>query len=409
MAGKPLAASSPMALCSIQRSLLLIAALTLICFTLISLRSLRSSPQLPLHKVFVAEYSDDLPSRGLFYSSIYHSPDVFFKDYAEMERKFKVYIYPDGDPNTYFQTPRKLTGKYSSEGYFFQNIRESRFRTEDPDQADLFFVPISCHKMRGKGISYENMTIIVQNYVESLIRKYPYWNRTLGADHFFVTCHDVGVRAFEGIPMVIKNSIRVVCSPSYDVGYIPHKDVALPQVLQPFALPSGGNDIENRTILGFWAGHRNSKIRVILARVWENDTELAISNNRISRAIGELVYQKTFYRTKFCICPGGSQVNSARITDSIHYGCVPVILSNYYDLPFNDIVDWQKFSLVLKESDVYRLKSILKSVSQEKFVDLHNRLVEAQKHFEWHSPPIPYDAFHMVMYELWLRHHVIKY
>ena len=78
-----------------------------------------------------------------------------------------------------------------------------------------------------------------------------------------------------------------------------------------------------RTTLGFWAGHRNSKIRVVLARVWENDTELDISNNRINRATGHLLYQKRFYRTKFCICPGGSQVNSARITDSIHYGCVP--------------------------------------------------------------------------------------
>ncbi|KAG2311596.1 hypothetical protein Bca52824_023153 [Brassica carinata] len=73
------------------------------------------------------------------------------------------------------------------------------------------------------------------------------------------------------------------------------------------------------TTLGFWAGHRNSKIRVILALVWENDTKLDISNNRIKRATGHLVYQKRFYRTKFCICPGGSQVNSARITDSIHY------------------------------------------------------------------------------------------
>lgn len=93
------------------------------------------------------------------------------------------------------------------------------------------------------------MTIIVKNYVEGLINKYPYWNRTLGADHFFVTCHDVGVRAFEGLPLLVKNSIRVVCSPSYDVGYIPHKDVALPQVLQPFALPRGGNNIENRLSL----------------------------------------------------------------------------------------------------------------------------------------------------------------
>ncbi|KAL5568942.1 hypothetical protein UlMin_025517 [Ulmus minor] len=218
-------------------------------------------------------------------SKIYHSPEVFRLNYVEMERKFKVYIYPDGDLNTYYQTPRKLTRKYASEVYFFQNIQESRFCTDDPDRANLFFIPISCYKMQGK---------------------YPYWNRTLVADHFFVTCHD-----------------DVVCSPSYDVGFIPHKDVALPQVLQPFALPAEGNDAKNRTILGFCAGHQNSKIRVILAQVWETDTELYVLNNRINRATRSLTYQKTFYTTKFCICPGGSQVNSARITDSIHYVCIP--------------------------------------------------------------------------------------
>lgn len=263
--------------------------------------------------------------------------------------------------------------------------------------------------MRGKATSYENMTIIVRNYVEGLISKYPYWNRTLGADHFFVTCHDVGVRATEGLSLLVKNSIRVVCSPSYDVGFIPHKDVALPQVLQPFALPAGGDDVENRTNLGFWAGHRNSKIRVILARVWENDTELYILKNRINRAIGSLLYQKRFYSTKYCICPGGSQVNSARIADSIHYGCIPVILSNYYDLPFNDILDWRKFSVILKESDVYQLKQILKDIPDEKFLALHKNLIKVQKHFQWNSPPVKYDAFHMVMYDLWLRHHVVKY
>ncbi|KAK8941774.1 putative glycosyltransferase [Platanthera guangdongensis] len=393
------------------------ATLIILSLSFFSIRSLRSPLQAQNQcqsNLLVTAPTDDgilstEESMPVSSSTAYHSPEIFHSSYAEMESKFKVYIYPDGDPNTYYQTPRKLTGKYASEGYFFQNIRESRFHTEDPNQADLFFIPISCHKMRGKGISYDNMTIIVQNYVEGLIRKYPYWNRTLGADHFLVTCHDVGVRAFEGLPLLIKNSIRVVCSPSYNVGFIPHKDVALPQVLQPFALPSGGNDVVNRTILGFWAGHRNSKIRVILAHIWENDTELAISNNRISRAIGELVYQKQFYKSKFCICPGGSQVNSARIADSIHYGCVPVILSDYYDLPFQDILDWRKFALVLKEKDVYQLKSILMSISEEGFVSLHKGLVEVQKHFEWHSPPVPFDAFHMIMYELWLRHRVIKY
>ncbi|KAK9231459.1 hypothetical protein WN943_021694 [Citrus x changshan-huyou] len=416
-------------LCSLRSSLLTLALVTLLCFTCLSFNSFRSYP---LQNNFNSTLSfainkQDYSDLG---SDVFHSPSVFHLNYLEMVTNFKIYIYPDGDPNTFYQTPRKLTGKYASEGYFFQNIRESRFLTHDPDRAHLFFIPISCHKMRGKGTSYENMTVIVKDYVDSLINKYPYWNRTLGADHFFVTCHDVGVRATEGVPFLIKNAIRVVCSPSYDVAFIPHKDVALPQVLQPFALPRGGRDVENRTVLGFWAGHRNSKIRVILARVWENDTELDISNNRINRAIGPLVYQRRFYKTKFCICPGGSQVNSARIADSIHYGCVPValkvngyasveelpyelywgvILSNYYDLPFNDILDWRKFAVILNERDVYQLKQILKNISDAEFVSLHNNLVKVQKHFQWNSPPVRFDAFHMVMYELWLRRHVIKY
>ncbi|XP_019086183.1 PREDICTED: probable glycosyltransferase At5g11130 [Camelina sativa] len=366
--------SSP--LCSLKSSLLTVAILTFVSLFYLSHNSLRTSPPspvvvTPIHvpQTFAKEDKTDnndddgtAPTTGEDnYSDVYHSPESFRLNYAEMEKRFKVYIYPDGDPNTL------------------------------------------------QGTSYENMTVIVQDYVDGLIAKYPYWNRTLGADHFFVTCHDVGVRAFEGSPLLIKNIIRVVCSPSYNVGFIPHKDVALPQVLQPFALPAGGNDVENRTTLGFWAGHRNSKIRVILARVWENDTELDISNNRINRATGHLVYQKRFYRTKFCICPGGSQVNSARITDSIHYGCVPVILSDYYDLPFNDILDWRKFAVVLRERDVYNLKQILKNIPQSEFVSLHNNLVKVQKHIQWNSPPVKFDAFHMIMYELWLRHHVIKY
>uniref|UniRef100_A0A0A9F739 Exostosin GT47 domain-containing protein n=1 Tax=Arundo donax TaxID=35708 RepID=A0A0A9F739_ARUDO len=77
-----------------------------------------------------------------------------------MERIFKVFIYPDGNPGTFYQTPRKLTGKYASEGYFFQNIRESRFRTDYPNRAHLFFVPISPHKMRGKVPFFDKLELL---------------------------------------------------------------------------------------------------------------------------------------------------------------------------------------------------------------------------------------------------------
>lgn len=58
-----------------------------------------------------------------------------------------------------------------------------------------------------------------------------------------------------------------------------------------------------------------------------------------------------------------------------------VILSNYYDLPFNDVLDWRKFSVIIKEHDVYQLKSILKDISDAEFISLHNNLVKVKKSF----------------------------
>lgn len=58
-----------------------------------------------------------------------------------------------------------------------------------------------------------------------------------------------------------------------------------------------------------------------------------------------------------------------------------VILSDYYDLPFNDILDWRKFSVVLKETDVYHLKQILKNISDDQFLQLHYNLVKVRSPF----------------------------
>lgn len=109
-----------------------------------------SQPAKEDHQVQPPRNHAVLSPRAQMLEQVYQSVDVFRRNFREMEHKFKVYVYPDGDPETFYQTPRKLTGKYSSEGYFFQNLRESQFVTNESEAADLFFLPISCHKMRGK-------------------------------------------------------------------------------------------------------------------------------------------------------------------------------------------------------------------------------------------------------------------
>ncbi|KAJ6289318.1 hypothetical protein OIU76_025183 [Salix suchowensis] len=314
-----------------------------------------------------------------------HSPEVFEKDYMDMERNFKIFMYPYTDKDVVDDKQWRLIGKYGSEGYFFENLRQGHFLTQDPDKRLIFssfpFLVISC--------------------VE----------RTLGADHFFVTCHDVGVTVTERMPHLMKNMIRVVCSPSYYFQNVPRKYITLPQIIQPFALPAGGNNLKNRTVLAFWAGRCSSDIRDELIQSWQNDTELDIQNKRVDirNTKGRIVYQEKFLRSRFCICPGAPHVHGARIAEAIHYGCVPVILSDYSVLPLNDILDWRKFSVVIKEKDVHQLKNILKNITDEKYRSLQNHAIKIQKHFQWNSPSVKLDTFRMMMYELWLRRHVVKY
>ncbi|GJW81866.1 probable glycosyltransferase [Tanacetum coccineum] len=118
---------------------------------------------------------------------------------------------------------------------------------------------------------------------------------------------------------------------------------------------------------------------------------------------------KSLLGSKFCLHAKGFEVNTARIGDAIYYGCVPVVLADHYDLPFADILNWSSFAVIISTEDVAFLKTILKkSVDSNEYLKLQKNVINVQKHFQWHSKPVDFDTFYMVMYELWLRRSTIR-
>lgn len=111
-----------------------------------------------------------------------------------MEKTLKVYIYAEGETPICHSGP--LDGIYASEGWFIKLLQENkRFVTKNPKKAHLFYLPISFRSL--KLTLYvpdsHNRTNIIQflsNYVDMIAQKYRFWNRTDGADHFIVACHD---------------------------------------------------------------------------------------------------------------------------------------------------------------------------------------------------------------------------
>ncbi|KAF7819274.1 putative glycosyltransferase [Senna tora] len=340
---------------------------------------------------------------------VYHDRGVFEEEYEEMKRKLKIYVYPHGKEeafaNVLVAVEYEPGGNYASESYFKKALMRSEFITEDPAEADLFFMPFSIASLRhDRRVGVGGIQDFVRDYIGQISGKYPYWNRTGGADHFYVACHSVGRTAMEKAAQVKFNAIQVVCSSSYFLsGYIAHKDASLPQIWPRHGNPPNIGS-SNRKRLAFFAGGVNSRERIHLVKTWKNDTEIFAHAGRLKTP-----YADELLRSKYCLHAKGYEVNTARIGDSLYYGCVPVVLADYYDLPFTDVLNWKSFSVVVNAVDIPLLKKVLKGITSQEYLTLQSNVMKVRKHFQWHSTPQDFDAFYMVMYELWLRRSSIKF
>lgn len=110
-----------------------------------------------------------------------------------MERLLKIYVYEDGDPPLFHYS--RSQGILGIEGILMHQLEISKFRTRDPQKAHLYFIPLSVQSIANFAYTIHNrawtpLQDIARDYIQLISTKYPYWNRTLGRDHFILGCHD---------------------------------------------------------------------------------------------------------------------------------------------------------------------------------------------------------------------------
>ncbi|XP_062117458.1 probable glycosyltransferase At5g03795 isoform X2 [Humulus lupulus] len=338
---------------------------------------------------------------------MYWNPKAFHRSYLEMERQFKVFVYEEGEPPLFHNGPCKSI--YSMEGNFIHELEMNRqFRTKDPQKAHVFFLPFSVTMLvryvyvrDSHDFSPIRQTVI--DYVDVVSGKYPFWNRSLGADHFMLSCHDWGPEASSSVPNLRKNSIRVLCNANTSEGFNPTKDVSFPEINLLTGLTDGflgGPSASKRPILAFFAGGVHGPIRPILLEHWENKDEDMKIHQYLPKGVS---YYDMLRKSKYCICPSGYEVASPRIVEAIYTGCVPVLISDHYVPPFSDVINWKSFSVEVPVSEIQNLKKILMSISPRQYIRMQRRVIKVRKHFEVNSPPKRFDVFHMILHSVWLR------
>ncbi|KAG0480753.1 hypothetical protein HPP92_011304 [Vanilla planifolia] len=347
------------------------------------------------------------------YAPLFRNVSTFKRSYELMERILKVYIYSDG-PMPIFHTPQ-LKGIYSSEGWFLKLMEENqKFVVKDPSKAHLFYLAYSSRKLeealyKPNSHDMKPLLLFLKNYVNMLSTKYPFWNRTKGADHFIVACHDWGPYTTKWHPEFRKNTIKALCNADVSEGvFVRGKDVSLPET--NIRMPKkplrdiGGKRVSQRPILAFFAGNMHGRVRPILLDYWSGkDDDMKIYGSLPSDISKKMSYIEHMKSSKYCICPMGYEVNSPRIVEAFYYECVPVIIADNFVLPFEELLDWSAFSIVIAERDIPRLKEILTGISLRRYIYLQANVKRLQKHFLWHSLPVKYDIFHMILHSIWFN------
>ncbi|KAL7603111.1 hypothetical protein Lser_V15G18375 [Lactuca serriola] len=103
--------------------------------------------------------------------------------------------------------------------------------------------------------------------------------------------------------------------------------------------------------------------------------------------------------SKFCLNIAGDTPSSNRLFDAIVSHCVPVIISDEIELPFEDILDYSKFSIFVPASEACKkgyLLKLLRGVKKEKWTEMWENLKQIAPHFEYEYPSKPGDAVDMI-------------
>ncbi|XP_064993131.1 probable glycosyltransferase At5g03795 isoform X1 [Musa acuminata AAA Group] len=347
------------------------------------------------------------------YAPLFQNVSVFKRSYELMESILKVYIYKDGS-RPIFHRP-ELKGIYASEGWFMKLMHENKnFVVKDPNKAHLFYLPYSARRLEQalyvlNSHNIQPLMIFLRNYVNEISVKYPFWNRSRGADHFLVACHDWGPYTTKWHQELRQNTIKALCNADVSEGvFIRGKDVSLPETSirnprRPLR-DIGGKPASQRTILAFFAGQMHGRVRPILLQYWSGrDENIKIYGPLPKGVAKKMSYAEHMKSSKFCICPMGYEVNSPRIVEAIYYECVPVVIADNFVLPFEEVLDWHAFSVVIAEKDIANLKDILLRIPQSEYVTMQMNVKKLQKHFLWHGKPVKYDIFHMILHSIWFN------
>lgn len=118
----------------------------------------------------------------------------------------------------------------------------------------------------------------------------------------------------------------------------------------------------------------------MLFQLLENEEDVVIKHGAQSRE-SRRAASHGMHTSKFCLNPAGDTPSACRLFDSIVSLCVPVIISDDIELPFEDVIDYRKIAIFVETTVALKpgyLVSMLRAISDERILEYQKELKEVR-------------------------------
>ncbi|CAL8317609.1 unnamed protein product [Merluccius merluccius] len=316
-------------------------------------------------------------------------------DFTRCQRHgFSVYIYP----------PQRGAQQEVSESYqkVLSAIEGSRFHTTDPARACLFVLAADT-------LDRDQLSPQYVQGVRARIQAMPTWND--GRNHLLFNLYS-GTWPDYTEELGFEAGQAMLARASVDSGnFRPNFDVSIPLFSKEHPLKSGGgggggsggggsggylvlNDVPpNRKYLLVFKGKRyltgiGSETRNALYHIHNGEDIVLLTtckhgkdwekhkDGRCHRDNAEYTrydYQELLHNSSFCLVPRGRRLGSFRFLEALQAACIPVILSNGWELPFSEVIDWRKAAILGDERLLLQVPSIIRSVGLDRTLALRQQ------------------------------------
>lgn len=148
------------------------------------------------------------------------------------------------------------------------------------------------------------------------------------------------------------------------------------------------------TVLHFQGGFIRQELYYILRD--EKDVHFSFGN---AQGDGINKASRGMHSSKFCLNIAGDTPSSNRLFDAIASHCVPVIISDEIELPYEDVLDYSEFCIFVRTSDALKDKfliTLIRSIKKDEWTRMWRRLQEVENFFEFQYPSKEGDAVQMI-------------